>query len=212
MQVIWMTSLVPVQVTRGHGARDLCDVTGPRKPDNLINPRATPITACDHPETPQLNFKNNRHIDYYNNRKTTMPCLLNLPPELIEQIYNPFENDDDEDNMIDFRLTCKYIEKSTRRSFRRWHFAWKVIKMNDASIERVCVTMQTPDLANSIEELEIHAEDDGTAARKAREKHSGVEICSVDRFTLARLENADQLVPAALLRHSDALLAALSAT
>jgi hypothetical protein len=140
-----------------------------------------------------------------------MPCLLDLPPELIEQIYDPCENDDDQDNMIDFRLTCKYIEKSTRRSFRRWHFACKDITMDDASIERFCVMMKTPGIAKSIEEIEIHADDDGTRARRARETNSGVETSSVDHSTLFMSENPDQLVPAALLRHSGALLEALTA-
>jgi hypothetical protein len=71
---------------------------------------------------------------------------------------------------------------------------------------------QTPDLTKSLEELEIHAEDDGTTARKARENRNGVDTSSTDHSTLTTLESPSQLVPELLLRHSDALLAALSAS
>jgi hypothetical protein len=175
-------------------------------------PMTTPIKAYDYRKhLSSTSRTTSHHIDYYNNRKTTMPCLLDLPPELIEQIYDPSENHN-RDLMVNFRLTCKYIEEATRRPFRRWYFAWRVIKMNDASIERFCAMTQTPDLTKSLEELEIHAEDDGTTARKARENRNGVDTSSTDHFTLTTLESPSQLVPELLLRHSDALLAALSAT
>lgn len=57
-----------------------------------------------------------------------MSGLLDLPAELIEQIYDIHHDlvyEDDSSNVGAYgqiRLVCRYIERATRYSFRQFHF------------------------------------------------------------------------------------------
>jgi hypothetical protein len=101
-----------------------------------------------------------------------MPGLLDLPPELIEQIHLAHEQlvvAEHEDHvgvaedLGHSRLTCRYIERATRRAFVETHFfAWFMKAPDDADIQKFCAMTRTPDLAAAIQELYLHVDDDYT--------------------------------------------------
>jgi hypothetical protein len=146
-----------------------------------------------------------------------MPGLLDLPPELLEQIneiYEDITSWDDRAHLGYFRLTCRYIELSIRRSFRTHHFNGEVIRSPaDKYIQRFCAVTHVPDLAKSLKDLTMHRADDGTTEQRARlqtqqhnERHP-----TTSRSDLALSSDIDRLVPAALIRHKAALPAAFIA-
>jgi hypothetical protein len=146
-----------------------------------------------------------------------MPGLLDLPPELLEQIneiYEDITSCEDRAHLGYLRLTCRYIEQSIRRSYRAHHFNGEVIRSPvDKYIQRFCAVTQVPDLAKSLEDLTMYCANDGTTEQRARlqtqqhnERHP-----TTNHSDLALSSDIDRLVPAALTRHKAALLAAFIA-
>lgn len=107
-----------------------------------------------------------------------MPGLLDLPPWLIEQIF-------DEHNELLwrqyhetvprnatarghpkrgeplFRLTNRYTERATRRLFINFYFRiWRITTPNDASIQDFCAMAKVPDIARSLTQLNLFLEND----------------------------------------------------
>lgn len=104
-----------------------------------------------------------------------MPGLLDLPPELIEQIHFAREQLFSAEREIketdiavtpglgNFRLVNRYIERATRRAFVEKYFAlWYIKAPDDAEIKKFCDMARTPDLAAAIQELDILVDDDYT--------------------------------------------------
>jgi hypothetical protein len=101
-----------------------------------------------------------------------MPGLLDLPPELIEQIHFAHERlvVAEHENDIGLaqelgrsRLTCRYFERATRRAFVDVYFgAWIIKAPDDENIEKFCAMARTPDLAAAVRELNLHVDDDYT--------------------------------------------------
>lgn len=140
-----------------------------------------------------------------------MPGLLDLPPKLIEQIYESAE--DYSAHMGGFRLTCRCIEQAVRHSFRLEHFRYQCIELDAASIERFCALTKIPDLAKSVKAIRFQAYDDGTTETiKARDKCDGTGFTAIDQSNLVLPENLTRMLPATLLSRRDALLAAFVAT
>jgi hypothetical protein len=142
---------------------------------------------------------------------------LNLPPELLEQIneiYEGITSWEDRAHLGYFRLTCRYIELSIRRSFETHHFNGEVIRSPvDKYIQQFCAVTQVPDLAKSLEDLTMHCADDGTTEQRARHQTQQHNEChpTTNHSELALSSDSDRLIPAALNRHKAALLAAFIA-
>lgn len=142
-----------------------------------------------------------------------MPSLLELPPELIQQIYDSYQCTWYLHQMGSLRLTCRYIEKAVRRSFRLSYFNHQVIRPEEDSIERFCALAKIPDLAKSVTSIKFMACDDAmTCEEKAKNICHGVQVTSVDPPAIALPDQLARLLPTTLLTHSGALLAALVAT
>jgi hypothetical protein len=115
-----------------------------------------------------------------------MSELLDLPPELIEDIfwfceefiYQELE-DAGQENVVTaplFRLANRYIERCTRRIFALSYFHTQSIRIfDDASIGRFCDITQSPELARSVDKLEFYA---------TNGRHGRREISSVQRKDL----------------------------
>lgn len=111
-----------------------------------------------------------------------MPGFLDLPPELVEQIYLEHEasiyaqracKHDSEgvaEMLGQFRLVCRHIERSTRNLFVKDYFEGRVMRSDDVSIQRFCEMAKTPDLAASLTQMEIQCDDDGSM--QVQEPHS----------------------------------------
>jgi len=122
-----------------------------------------------HTPTP-TNFPKPDRLDNQHPAPDTMPGLLDLPPELIEQVH--FEHEqmvslEHEDGigvaeeLGHFRLTSRYIERATRRAFVQKYFAvWHFKASDDASIEKICAMASTLDLAAAIKVLKFYVDDD----------------------------------------------------
>lgn len=105
-----------------------------------------------------------------------MPGLLDLPPELLEKIAQCLLRRKDRTALACLRLSCRYVEKSIRRSFRLNRF--RTVSINepgdeDADLQRFCATTRIPDIAKTITFVGICCVDDATtehdAQRKARQ-------------------------------------------
>lgn len=104
------------------------------------------------------------------NAINAMSELLDLPPELIEHIFTELEAQVDQDPQETeetkikaplFRLTNRYIEQCTRRTFAATYFATRNIHIsNDASIRRFCDMAQSSDLAESVVTLKLYVDND----------------------------------------------------
>jgi hypothetical protein len=103
-----------------------------------------------------------------------MPGLLDLPPELIEQIHLAHERlvEADHENDIGVaeelgrsRLTCRYFERATRCAFAEAYFAvWTVKAPDDENIRKFCAMASTPGLAVAVRDLDLLVDDDYTMA------------------------------------------------
>lgn len=101
-----------------------------------------------------------------------MPGLLDLPPELIEQIHFAHERLIEAEHKNNFgtaeelgrsRLTCRYFQGATRRSFVQKTFVIWIVKAPDIeNIQRLCAMARTPDLAAAIRKLCLAFDDDFT--------------------------------------------------
>ena len=101
-----------------------------------------------------------------------MPELLDLPPELIEQIFTfteeyvraPWWEDKtaSEPTAPVSRLTCRYIEGATRRLFiDRFFEIWHIKAADHQSIQKFCNIVNTSDLlVRGLSALAIYADDD----------------------------------------------------
>lgn len=101
-----------------------------------------------------------------------MPGLQDLPPELIDQIHREYETllidgrpptelAGVAEDLGNFRLTSRYIERATRHSFVEvWFGSWSIDAPDDESIQRFCAMAKTPDLAASVRELNVFVDDD----------------------------------------------------
>lgn len=104
-----------------------------------------------------------------------MPGFLDLPPELVEQIYLEYEASihaqrscvhDMEgvaETLGQLRLVCRHIEQSTRKLFvKDWFEGWIIKRPDDESIQRFCEMAKIPDLAASLTSLSISCDDDAS--------------------------------------------------
>ena len=147
--------------------------------------------------------------------RPTMPGLLGLPPELLENIAQHLLDWDDRAHLASLRLSCRPIEAAIRRSFRLGRFATASIsKPTDGNIQEFCAIAQIPDLAKSINHFAIHCADDGSSDYGARNRtqHRDAAHSSNNGHELLWPNGADRLVPTALVSHEEALLAAFLAT
>lgn len=112
-----------------------------------------------------------------------MPGFLDLPPELVEQIYLEYEASmyaqipcahyvtGIAESLGQLRLVCRHIEQSVRNSFLKDYFEhWIIKRPDDESIQRFCEMAKTPDLAASLTSMEIWCDDDGSM--QVQEAHS----------------------------------------
>jgi len=114
-----------------------------------------------------------------------MPGLLDLPPELLEQIHFAHERlvEAEHENSIGIaeklghsRLTCRYFEHATRRGFVVKNFAvWIVRFPEDASIQKLCAMAVTPDLAAAIRKLVLFVDDDYTMEVQNADDPNGLD-------------------------------------
>lgn len=146
-----------------------------------------------------------------------MPGLLDLPVELLEQIYDIIEestNYHDRHDLGYFSLTSRYMERATRRSFRLYHFSREIIRTsNDENPEKFCEYTTVPDLAKTLERLILYADDDGTTEINALSHMlhcGGANLFSVGRDSKPA-DVLDELLPTPLRHHRDALIKALRA-
>lgn len=164
-----------------------------------------------------------------------MTGLLDLPVELIEQIYDELYEELDCDTWYQLghlRLTCRYLERATRKPFLEDQCNCKSIRVTeDASILRFCATTENSDFAKAYKCIHFLTHDDGTVEAEARKPEANSSVTSTDptgssensenvAAEFAELRTDDipngsaklrSMVPAALLRNEDRLLEALRA-
>jgi hypothetical protein len=184
-------------------------------------------------------------------RKPDMPGLLDLPPELLEQVSQHLLLWDDRAHLASLRLSCRYVEQAIRHSFRLERF--KTVKIREPR-DDICDTLtfcsitKIPDLAKAIKQIGIRCADDGRTIfetlpvqqRKASRFMKSVRrLCAMTRIrdlvqilncihanhsdqcgSLGLIQDSrqlegpsemDQIVPAALVGHKEAFLAAFVA-
>lgn len=144
-----------------------------------------------------------------------MPGLLDLPPELLENVAQRLLPWNDRAHLQSLRLSCRRIEEAIRRCFRPEYFnSVRIRKLKDANIQKLCAIATVPDLAESIERIGIYCSDDGTADPEVRQHFQQRDAPHPlsDGRELLRSSGTDHLIPMALLSHKEALLAALLAT
>lgn len=145
-----------------------------------------------------------------------MPGLLDLPAELIEQIYDDFRRAtywDDRAQLGYLRLTCRYVEKAVRHRFLEKRCRCVSLLTNgDASVTRFCAMTTTPDVTMAVQYITIIAYDDGTTETEARKlslHSSDTDAASAGDQGLS--EELRSLTPPALLRHQNGLIEVLRA-
>jgi hypothetical protein len=152
-----------------------------------------------------------------------MPSLTDLPPELIVRIYHEHDQlllaelpsaEKDQaigvaTQLVPFRLTNRYIELATRRSFVENYFAaWHITASNDAEIQKFCTMAKTPYLAAAIVQLNFCVDDDySMRVQDTVVAPSGSDIEATHVFD----DTFGALVPAAYFRNRDALVEAFRA-
>lgn len=160
-----------------------------------------------------------------------MPGLLDLPPELIELIFDKCEEvgyeewcaENDEDDywppragVPPFRSTCRYIERATCRRFAEIYLRdghWE-IAANDADIEKFCAQTKVKEFAANKKELLFGFDDDIIAKANLELAVSG-QIDGAESSSCAATHQFDEatgvLVPLHLYRNRDAIVEALRA-
>lgn len=126
-----------------------------------------------------------------------MPGLLDLLPELIEQIHFAHERlvEAEHENSVGVaeelgspRLTCRYFEHATRRRYVEKNFVvWMLKAPDDENIQRFCVMASTPGLAAAIRKLHLSFDDDYTMeVAKAEQflKRLGIEDVATSLLNL----------------------------
>jgi len=177
--------------------------------------------------------------------------LLDLPPELLEKVSQYLLLWDDRAHLSSLRLSCRYVEQATRRSFRLERFKTTQIREprdDTCDVQKFCSITKIPDLAKAIKRIGIRCADDGRTSlevlpvqqRKASRFMKRVRrLCAMTRIRdlvqnlncihtkhsdqcgslgvtqdsrqLERSSEMDQIVPAALVGHKEAFLAAFVA-
>lgn len=143
-----------------------------------------------------------------------MPGLLDLPPEVLEQVYDDYDEATDWDDRAQLgylRLTCRYVEKATRR--KSIQNKWECLALStseDASLRRFCAMTTASEMAKAVKRIKLFAHDDGTAETETRRLHqqsqttvTGVAGVPVFPGELRSMKSN------ALLRHEESLLEAL---
>lgn len=141
-----------------------------------------------------------------------MPGLLDLPPELLENVANYLLQPSDRAHLASLRLSCRQVEEAIRRPFRLKYFRSVTIrKPKDEDIQKFCAVNKVSDLAKSIKSIAISCADDGTAELVAQQRN--VLLSRRDGRELLWPSGTEQLlVPTALISHKEALLEAFLAT
>lgn len=148
-----------------------------------------------------------------------MRGLLDLPPELLEHIYCVHnESTEGPERMLtlrNLRRTSRYVEKSTRHYFlTKQCCAVTINTFEDASIERFCAMTATSDIAQALSRIELHMVAIGDHIAQADAPMLQEQSRDITRASIG-LPNPPatlgKMVPAALLRHEDSLLKALTA-
>jgi hypothetical protein len=144
-----------------------------------------------------------------------MPGLLDLPPELLENVAQHLLHRNDRAHLQSLRLSCRQIEEAIRRSFRLEYFnSVRIRKLRDANVQKLCAIAAVPDLAESIERIGIYCSDDGIADPEVRHhfQQRNAPHPSNDGRELLWPSGIEQLIPMALISHKEALLEAFLAT
>ncbi|KAK3701699.1 hypothetical protein LTR37_015352 [Vermiconidia calcicola] len=89
------------------------------------------------------------------------PCLQSLPPELAEIISEDCLVSGDPLSLLALRLTCREIERSTRRTWVRYFFTWRKVELDSAKLNKLQEIMDVPELASAVTALHIFCKDDG---------------------------------------------------
>ena len=160
-----------------------------------------------------------------------MPGLLDLPPELIEQIFDKCEevayeewcteNDEDDywppkSGVPPFRSTCRYIGRATCRRFAEVYLGdgHSEIAAKDADIEKLCAQARVKEFAANKKRLSFGFDDDGSARASLNLEASGsIDSCHSASCTAThQFDGATgALVPLHLYRNRDAIVEALPA-
>ena len=160
-----------------------------------------------------------------------MPGLLDLPPELIEQIFDKCEEtayeewcaeNDKEDywppraGVPAFRSTCRYIERATCRRFAEVYLRdghWE-IAAKDADIEKFCAQARVNEFAAN-KKLLLFGLDDDISAKASLELETPGPADGAQSSSSTATHRFDEatgaLVPSHLYRNRDAIVEALRA-
>ena len=139
-----------------------------------------------------------------------MPGLLDLPPELLENVADCLLQPSERAHLASLRLSCRQVEEDVRRPFRLKYFRSVTIrKSTDADIQKFCAINKVSDLAKSINSMSISCADDGTAELVAQQRNA--LLSWGDGRELFGPGGTDQLVPTALISNKEALLEAFLA-
>jgi hypothetical protein len=150
-----------------------------------------------------------------------MPSLVDLPPELIEKTHLEHEQislaelpeqDQQQHGPVysgALRLTNRYMQAATRRSFLENFEVWHILAPDDACIQKFCTMAKTADLTTTFKALTFAVDDDySMRALDAVMAASGSETES--EATHVFDERSGGMVPAAYFGNREALLEALS--
>jgi len=152
-----------------------------------------------------------------------MPELLDLPPELIEQIFAyteeyvraPWCEDEpaSEPTAPVSRLTCRYIEGATRRLFiDRFFDIWHIKAADDQSIQKFCKMVNTSDLlVRGLRLLAIYADDDQMIAEPQGYLQHNDDILLEDEATHMLDPETGAMVPTAYFQNRDKIVQAFRA-
>lgn len=144
-----------------------------------------------------------------------MPGLLDLPPELLENVAQYLLQPSDLAHLASLRLSCRQIEDAIRPAFRQEYFRSVTIgHPKTTDVEKFCAIAKTSDLAKSIRRLVIRCADDGTTKDDAQHRvpQPGETPTSNDGRELSRSSGPDRIVPTTFIGHKEALVAAFLAT
>lgn len=179
-----------------------------------------------------MTFVSKHQIDLnHPQNQDIMPGLLDLPTELIEQIfdkcgdiaYNEWRTENPKASHFwrqvavpPFRSSCRYVERATRHSFaknylRMGHY---YIAANDASIESLCAQVKVEEFAATKDFIYFELDDDKNAKfsplHEVSGQHESAE--SSGKATTHVLEDATGAsVPLAVYRNRKVLVEALRA-